>query len=99
MPFQPLFCRSAYTSYSSLAGVTGLAADAAGQIEALGYTTDTGNANSTNYQNTVVVYNDSSQSEAAREIAQTIGVSLTVQNAGEYAFDTDFLVVIGADWA
>ena len=91
--------RSGTVSVRNGTGVTGLAADAAGQIEALGYTTDTGNANSTNYQNTVVVYNDSSQSEAAREIAQTIGVSLTVQNAGEYAFDTDFLVVIGADWA
>ena len=34
-----------------------------------------------------------------REIAQTIGVSLTNQNDGVYSFDTDFLVVIGADWA
>ena len=47
----------------------------------------------------MVVYNDSSQSDAAKEIAQTIGVSLTIQNDGVYSFDTDFLVVIGADWA
>ena len=65
----------------------------------MGYTTDAGNASSSDYQNTVVVYNDSSQSDAAKEIAQTIGVSLTIQNDGVYPFDTDFLVVIGADWA
>ena len=68
-------------------------------ISVLGYTTDAGNASSSDYQNTVVVYNDSSQSDAAKEIAQTIGVSLTIQNDGVYSFDTDFLVVIGADWA
>ncbi len=78
---------------------SGLAANAAEKIAALGYSTDTGNANSSDYSTTVVVYNDSSQAEAAREIAQTLGVSSTIQNDGEYSFSTDFLVVIGADWA
>lgn len=91
--------RSGTVSVRNGTGISGLAAKAADEISALGYTTDAANANSSNYQNTVVVYNESSQSDAAKEIAQTIGISLTIQNDGAYAFDTDFLVVIGADWA
>lgn len=91
--------RSGTVAVRNGTGVSGLAGEAADQISVLGYTTDAGNASSSDYQNTVVVYNDSSQSDAAKEIAQTIGVSLTIQNDGVYSFDTDFLVVIGADWA
>ena len=78
---------------------SGLAAKAAEKIAALGYSTDTGNANSSDYPNTVVVYSSGGQAEAAQEIAQTLGVSATFQNDGTYSFSADFLVVIGADWA
>ena len=90
--------RTGTVSVKNGTDTTGLAAKAAEEIEVLGYSTDTGNANNSNYQSTVVVYNNSSQASAAAEIAQTIGTSLTVQNDGTYSFTSDFLVVIGADW-
>ena len=34
----------------------------------------------------------------ARAIANAIGVGKAQQNTGEYVFDGDFLVVLGADW-
>ena len=90
--------RSGTVMVKNSTGVAGLAAKAAEKIAALGYSTDTGNANSS-YQNTVVVYSSASQADAAKEIAQAIGVSNTTLNNGVYSFSTDFLVVIGSDWA
>ncbi|MDQ9779235.1 hypothetical protein RF400_11610, partial [Acinetobacter baumannii] len=57
-----------------------------------------GNANSTDYAQTIVVYNTADQAELAAEIASTLGVGTTVQNTGEYLFESDYLVVIGSDW-
>jgi hypothetical protein len=66
----------------------------------VGYTiTDVGNADSTSYTKTLVVYNDSSKQSEAEEIARTIGGSVTVQpNDGTYLMSGDFLVVVGSDY-
>lgn len=91
--------RSGTVTVKNGTSTSGLAAKAAEKIAALGYSTETGNANNSNYRTTVVVYNNSSQAEAAKEIASTIGVSTTTLNDGVYSFSSDFLVVIGSDWS
>ncbi len=80
-------------------GLAGAGLEAASKLEDQGYTVDTGNAESFTYSQTIVVYNTSSQADEAKEIASTIGVGEAQLNDGSYAFDTDFLVVLGADWS
>ena len=64
----------------------------------MGYTVDTGNANGTDYPETVVVYEDDDQQEYAQEIVDALQCGRAVKNNNEYLFETDFLVVIGSDW-
>ena len=59
---------------------------------------NTSNADNFDYQDTVVVYNDSSDKEAAEAIAKALGVGKAVQNSNTYLFEEDFLIVLGADW-
>lgn len=79
-------------------GLAGAGAVAAEKLEALGYTVETGNAESFDYSQTIVVYERGDQATEAREIANVIGVGKAQQNSGAYAFEGDFLVVLGADW-
>lgn len=90
--------RSGTVSIRNGTEITGAASSAQTKIGALGYTIDVGNANSTDYAQTIVVYNTSDQAELAAEIASTLGVGTAVQNNGEYLFESDYLVVIGSDW-
>ncbi len=78
--------------------IAGAASSAAEVVEAMGYTTDARDANSSGYNTTVVVYNDASDRDAANEIAEELGKGLVLQNDGAYAFEGDFLVLIGWDW-
>lgn len=80
-------------------GVAGSASTAATKLESVGYTVETGNANDFDYSQTIVIYNNASQANEAKEIATTIGVGKAQLNDGTYAFTGDFLVVLGADWA
>ncbi|MCH4185209.1 MAG: LCP family protein [Eggerthellaceae bacterium] len=79
---------------------SGLGQSVANTLSKVGYTiTDVGNADSTSYTKTLVVYNDSSKQSEAEEIARTIGGSVTVQpNDGTYLMSGDFLVVVGSDY-
>lgn len=79
-------------------GLAGAGAEAAEKLEARGYTVETGNADSFDYTQTIVIYERGDQATEAREIANAIGVGKAQQNTGEYVFDGDFLVVLGADW-
>lgn len=80
-------------------GINGCAADAASKLSAKGAITDTGNADDSKYKNTLVIYNNDSQKDQAQAIADTLGVGQIRKNSGgTYAFKTDFLVVVGADW-
>lgn len=80
-------------------GISGCAADAASKLSAKGAVTDTGNADDSNYKNTLIIYNDDSDKAQAQAIADALGVGqLRKNSSGVYSFTTDFLVVIGADW-
>lgn len=79
-------------------GGSGVAAQAGELVEKLGYTVETGNAETFNYPSTLVIYNKSSQANLAQEIVDALGVGTTLLNDGGYIVDEDFLVVIGADW-
>lgn len=79
-------------------GIEGAAKVAADKLEEVGYTVDTGNADGFDYSQTIVIYNYANQANEAKEIATTIGVGKAQLNDGTYAFEGDFLVVLGADW-
>lgn len=80
-------------------GINGCAADAASKLSAKGAVTDTGNADDSKYKTTLIIYNDDSDKAQAQAIADTLGVGQIKKNTGgTYAFTTDFLVVVGADW-
>lgn len=79
-------------------GLAGAGLDATERIQGLGYSANTSNADNFDYQDTVVVYNDSSDKEAAEAIVKALGVGKAVQNSNTYLFEEDFLIVLGADW-
>lgn len=91
--------RSGTVSIRNGTSIDGAASAAQAKVEELGYTVNTGNANSTDFAQTVVVYNTADQQEYAKEIAAKLGVGVAVANNNEYLFETDFLVVIGSDWS
>ena len=76
----------------------GAAAKAAKTLEDMGFKTDTGNADSLDYEETLVVYNSSGKAAEAKQIANALGCGTPFYNDGTYALEADFLVVIGADW-
>lgn len=81
------------------AGINGVAADAAEMLAELGAVTDTGNADDSNYKNTLIIYNKDSEKAQAQAIADVLGVGQVKKNTGgTYSFTADYLVVIGADW-
>jgi polyisoprenyl-teichoic acid--peptidoglycan teichoic acid transferase len=72
---------------------------AAEKIKASGFANTTyADANSADYENTLVIYNTASQKTDAEQIVTALGQGKTQLNNNEWLFDTDFLVVIGADW-
>lgn len=79
-------------------GVAGAGSVAAEHIEALGYTVESGNADSFDYAQTLVVYATPGQAADAQKIADALGAGVLVLNDGSYTFDGDFFVVLGADW-
>lgn len=94
----PQVVRSGTVAIRNATNIDGAAAGAAEILNSMGYVTDTGNANSGTYPNTVVVYENPDQAEYAQEIADALGKGVIVQNNNEYLYDTDFLVVLGDDW-
>lgn len=79
-------------------GITGASLDAAERIQSLGYSIDTSNADSFDYPETVVVYNSADDEKYAQAIVDALGVGKAVLNNNEYLFESDFLIVLGADW-
>lgn len=80
-------------------GKDGVAAAAGEKLETVGYKVQTGNADGFDYPTTIVIYSQRSQGEEAKEIANLLGIGKAQFNDGTYAFDSDFLVVVGADWS
>ena len=79
-------------------GVSGAGFDATERIQGLGYSVNTSNADNFDYRETLVVYNDPADKEAAEAIVKALGVGKAEQNANTYLFEEDFLIVLGADW-
>ena len=79
-------------------GLAGVASAAGGVLQNAGYSVETGNADDYAYDQTLVVYSYKSQASEAQNIVSVLGVGTAILNDGTYAFDTDFLVVIGSDY-
>lgn len=80
-------------------GTDGVGAEALERIKPLGYTADASNANSFNYDETVVVFDTPDQRVYAEELIDALGCGRAVQNKnGEYQYEGDFLILIGSDW-
>lgn len=88
-----------HISVKNGSGIAGCANEAAAKLTPDGAIVETGNADDYNYSQTIIVYDDSSQSAEAQKIADLLGVGQVKQNDGTYAFSGDFLVVVGADWS
>lgn len=79
-------------------GINGAGEEAAGLIQEMGYRVDSGNADSFDYPQTMVIYGASANQELAQELQRKLGCGTLFLNDGTFAFDGDFLVVLGADW-
>lgn len=80
-------------------GTDGVCSDAQKVLEGMGYNKfDLGNADSFDYDETIVVYKDSDNKAYAEQIVEAFGLGSAVKDRGEYLFDSDFLIIIGADW-
>ena len=90
--------RTGTVSVRNGCGVAGVGAEAAEAITELGYKTEAGNANHSDYTETVVVYGKDDQEQDAQEIVDLLGKGRIVKNNNEYIYSSDFLVVIGKDW-
>ncbi len=88
-----------HISVKNGSGIAGCANEAAAKLTPDGAIVETGNADDFNYSQTLIIYEDSSQSEEAQKIADLLGVGQVEQNDGTYAFSGDFLVVVGSDWS
>lgn len=81
-------------------GVDGLAATVQKRLEAQGYTvTDIGDADTYDYEQTIVVYEDGERAQEAADIVAALGEGHVEKNDWEYIMSEDFLVVIGKDYA
>lgn len=79
-------------------GISGVAGQAAKLLTAEGASVDTGNADSSDYNKTLVIYDDSSQKDTAQAIVDILGTGEIKQNDGTYRMTKDYLVVVGSDW-
>ncbi|MEY8561603.1 LCP family protein [Eggerthellaceae bacterium 3-80] len=79
-------------------GINGAGEEASRVIQEMGYQVDSGNADTFDYPQTMVIYGASAQQELAQELQRKLGCGTLFLNDGTFAFDGDFLVVLGADW-
>ena len=81
-------------------GSTGAASKLGDTLKELGYdVVDTGNADSTVYSETLVIYHDTDFEDAAKVIISDMHCGRAVFDSTEfYEFEGDVLVVIGTDW-
>ena len=59
---------------------------------------ETGNADSYVYTETLVIYLDAAHEKDAEAVAQALGTGRVINGINGYTFDTEILVVLGADW-
>ncbi|MEF9841773.1 MAG: LCP family protein [Raoultibacter sp.] len=79
--------------------VTGLAAETTTFLTNAGFkVTETGNAESPVYTETLVIYKDAARSGAAQAVAGALGGGRVTDASSFYTFNTDILVMIGKDY-
>lgn len=80
-------------------GITGAAAAMQSTLSSKGFNVaETGNTDTSMYNETLVIYNASDEEAAAQTVLNAMGVGRLVQNSGSYTFNTDVLVILGKDW-
>ncbi|MEG1751026.1 MAG: LCP family protein [Raoultibacter sp.] len=80
--------------------VTGLAGETAALLTGDGFqVSETGNAESPVYTETLVVYKDPAKADAANAVVAALGCGRATDLNAFYAFETDVLVMIGKDYA
>lgn len=79
-------------------GVNGVCEEAQKKLQKMGYELiNTGNADNFDYAETLVIYKKDSQASEAQAIANALG-GKPEKDDGAFLFESDFLIVIGADW-
>ncbi len=81
-------------------GAQGVAASVSSKLSDAGYSVgNAGNADSFNYTESLVVYDDVDDAGEAQDIANIVGGATAMQNDGNYLYQGDFLVIIGKDYS
>ena len=79
---------------------SGIAAAAVEKLKAFGYTNvAAGNANTTDYDKTLVIYTDDTYAKDAQIIAAQLGCGEAVKNDGSYTSSGNIMAVLGKDYA
>lgn len=79
---------------------SGIASSAVEKLKSFGYTNVTaGNANSSDFATTIVVYDDDTYAKDAQIIAAQLGCGSATKNDGTYTSSGNVLVVLGTDYA
>lgn len=79
---------------------SGIASKAVDKLKTFGYTNlSSGNANSTDYAETIVLYDEDTYKTDAEIIAAQIGVGKVQKNDGSYLMSSNVMVVLGADYS
>lgn len=80
-------------------GTDGLSAEAKQILSDMGYRKfNVGNANKFGFEETLVVYKETRNKEFADQMIEAFGCGRSLKDDGSYLFDSDYLVVVGADW-
>lgn len=91
--------KTAFINVKNGNGVAGVADQAVKLLAQAGFANvAAGNANSFDYESTLVVYDNPNQEYEASMIVEALGQGRAMLNDGNYLYDGDFLVVIGLDW-
>jgi LCP family protein required for cell wall assembly len=81
-------------------GIAGSAKSVSDKLVAAGYRQNgVGDAQDTNYQTTLIIYQNETGRAAAQDIKQRLGYGNTISSGGTYAFTGDILVVVGRDFS
>lgn len=78
---------------------SGIASAALEKLKTFGYSNvEAGNANDSDYQNTLVIYAESTYESDAEIIAQQLGCGTVMVNDGNYLMSGNLLVILGSDY-
>ena len=91
--------KTCWISVKNGTSTDGLAMSAATTLIDAGFVNaSASSANSDDYKQTLIIYDDPANEYEAKKIAEALGQGKVTQNDGDWIYDGDFLVIIGADW-